>query len=54
MVKNWNRRTPDNFRFNTDKFKTVIPYLQMTNIENLDERRITTKRWFMVGFWGIA
>jgi hypothetical protein len=25
MVKNWNRRTPDNFRFNTDKFKTVIP-----------------------------
>jgi uncharacterized protein YecE (DUF72 family) len=54
MVKKWNRRTPDNFRFNTDKFKTVIPYLQMTNIENLDERRITTKRWFMVGFWGIA
>ena len=26
----------------------------MTNIENMDERRITTKRWFLTGIWAIA
>jgi hypothetical protein len=26
----------------------------MTNVENTDERRITTKRWFLVGVWAIA
>jgi hypothetical protein len=38
----------------TDKFRVIIPYLQMTNVENMDERRITTKRWFLVGMWAIA
>jgi hypothetical protein len=44
----------DRIEVKTDKFNAVIPYLQMTNIENMDERRITTKRWFLVGMWAIA
>jgi hypothetical protein len=44
----------DRIEVTSDKFKVVIPYLQMTNIENMDERRITTKRWFLVGMWAIA
>lgn len=44
----------DRIEVKTDKFNAVIPYSQMTNIENMDERRITTKRWFLVGIWAIA
>jgi len=44
----------DRIEVQTDKFKVVIPFLRMTNIENMDEKRITTKRWFWVGAWAIA
>jgi hypothetical protein len=44
----------DRIEVKTDKFGAEIPFVQMTNIENMDERRITTKRWFMVGIWAIA
>jgi len=43
----------DRIEVKTDKFDAVIPYSHMTNIENMDERRITTKRWFLVGLWAI-
>jgi hypothetical protein len=44
----------DRIEIRTDKFEVKIPYLTMTNVENTDERRITTKRWFLVGVWAIA
>ena len=44
----------DRIEILTDKFKLAIPYPRMTNIENMDERRITTKRWFLTGIWAIA
>lgn len=44
----------DRIEVKTDKFGAEIPFVLMTNIENMDERRITTKRWFLVGVWAIA
>ena len=43
----------DRIEVDADKLKVAIPFKRMTNIENTDEKKITLKRWFLVGLWAI-
>ena len=45
----------DRIEILTDKYQHTGNTLSTYDtVENMDERRITTKRWFLTGLWAIA
>ena len=44
----------DRIEVHSDEFIFNIPYTQMINIENMDEKKITLKRFILVGLFALA